>query len=215
MAVVSQPSDANCNTQMPGQLDPDLNEFWSGNPWEIFQKHNLSCFERNRVYLNTKGNSFIDVSFLSGADSDGDARSVLPLDFDQDGQMDLLVRGAGGGALMLYQNRFPAHKYLKVSLWGKSANKLAVGARLVAKLTDGQIVRERFPTNSHQSQRPLVVHFGLGQKTHVEGLEIHWPDGEVQKLGRIQAGQHILVKQGTDRFEKVAPGKHGALIGAP
>ena len=208
---MSQPCNANCNTDLPGQLDSELNEFWSGNPWEIFEKHNLSCYERNRLYLSSQGKTFVDVSFLSGTDSDGDARCVLPLDYNLDGQMDLMVRGTGGGAMMLYENRFPKHTYLKVSLIGK-LNRQGVGARITAQLANGsQIVRERYPTNSHHSQRPLVVHFGLGTADHVKGLEIRWPDGKVQKLGKIAADQHVLIEQGNDKPRKVEPGKVGTL----
>src|SRR5438477_13084440 len=116
MAVVSQPFDRGADVPMPADLDPTLGEFWVNNPWDIIKNgHNLSSYERNRCYLNVRGQNFLDVSFLSGADNDGDGRSVVAADFRNDGRMDLLVRQVSGGAVLLYENRFPPRHYLKVS----------------------------------------------------------------------------------------------------
>src|SRR3954468_3178178 len=105
----------------PGNLDPALKEFWVNNPWEIVAHgHNLSCYERNRAFLNRKGQDFLDISHLTGADSDGDGRSVVAADLRNAGQLDLLVRQAGGGALLLYENRLPRRHYLQVSLRGRT-----------------------------------------------------------------------------------------------
>ena len=52
MAVVSQPGNRSSGMALPGKLDEKLDEFWVGNPWAIVRDgHNLSAFERNRVYL--------------------------------------------------------------------------------------------------------------------------------------------------------------------
>ena len=67
---MSQPCDPNCNVEQPGELDEELGEFWVGNPWEIFETKNLSCYERNRLYLNAGDRRFVDVSYASATDSD-------------------------------------------------------------------------------------------------------------------------------------------------
>ncbi|HEY8504476.1 MAG TPA: hypothetical protein VIL46_07830, partial [Gemmataceae bacterium] len=75
---------------LPGKLDPSLKEFWSENPWDIVHDgHNLSAFERNRTWLNLNGSAFLDLSFLTGTDSDGDGRAVVAGDFRNTGQQDL------------------------------------------------------------------------------------------------------------------------------
>ena len=75
---MSQPSDRGTSVALPGQLDDSLGEFWVNNPWQIVAYgHNLSAFERSRTWLNLRGQGFMDVSFLSGADDDGDGRCVV------------------------------------------------------------------------------------------------------------------------------------------
>ena len=168
-----------------------------GNPWALHgAKKNLSAYERNRVFLNYQGKQFFDISFLTGADSDGDARSAVPGDFNNDGMPDLLVRQVGGGSVMLYENQFPRAHWLKVSLHGVRSNSLGIGSRLVAELNGHRIVRDLYPANTFASQAPSYVHFGLGEFTEVERLSIHWPSGTQQVLLHLAADQHIEVTEG-------------------
>src|SRR5262249_56053434 len=88
-----------------GKLENSLKEFWSENPWDIVTKgHNLSAYERKRTWMNIQGKNFIDLSYLTGTDNNGDGRSVVAGDFRNIGRLDLLTRNAGGGTLMLHEN---------------------------------------------------------------------------------------------------------------
>jgi hypothetical protein len=211
LAVVSQPCDRGCTIPTPGRLDKSLGEFWVENPWEIVKHgHNLSAFERKRTWLNIRGSNFIDLSFLTGTDNDGDGRCVVAGDFRNNGRQDLLVRQAGGGPLLLYENNFPQRHYLKVSLRGRQSNRLGVGARLKAVVNGQQRVREMFPINSYRSQMPNRVHFGLGNAERVERLEIRWPSGKTQVLTDLKADTHIVVdedKEGPAAVQTVVPGR--------
>src|SRR5262249_60986164 len=140
---------------------------------------------------------FVGVSFLTGPDSDGDGRSVVACDFRNNGRLDLIVRQAGGGPLLLFENNFPQRHYLKVSLRGRpapagapSSNRLGVGARLVAEVRGQQLVRELYPVNSYLSQAPSLVHFGLGDADRVDRLTVRWPSGKVQVLRDLAADAH-------------------------
>ncbi len=218
---MSQPYQRSACIPAPGKVDPTLGEFWVENPWDIVTKgHNLSCFERNRVYLNVKdgsGRGFVEISHLTGADSEGDGRSVVAADFRNTGMLDLVVRQAGGGALLLFENQFPQKHYLKVSLRGQckpgqspTSNPLGIGARLVAEVQGQTLVRDMYPVNSFRSQAPAVVHFGLGDATKVDRLLIRWPSGREQALTNLAADRHILVdeaKEGDRAVELMTSGK--------
>jgi hypothetical protein len=211
LAVVSQPCDRSCAIPAPGQLDKSLGEFWVENPWEIVKHgHNLSAYERKRTWLNVRGSNFIDLSYLTGTDSDGDGRCVVAGDFRNDGRLELLVRQVGGGPLLFYENHFPQRHYLKVSLRGRQSNRLGVGARLTAMVNGQPRVREMFPVNSYRSQMPNLVHFGLGDAERVEHLEIRWPSGQTQVLTNLRADAHLVVQEGKEgeaAVETVVPGR--------
>jgi len=208
---VSQPENRGAEIPAPGQLDSTLGEFWVSSPWDIMQKgHNLSAYERKRTFLNQGGHNFLDISFLSGADNDGDGRSAIAGDFRNDGRLDLVLRQVGGGPVVLYENNFPKKHYLTVSLRGTKSNRLGIGARLVASVQGRQLVRELYPLNSFRSQTPSRVHFGLGDATKVERLAIRWPSGLEQELTGLEADRHIIVdegKAGSDAVETVVPGQ--------
>jgi len=208
---VSQPCDRNCKVEQPGSLDAKLGEFWVGNPWGIVTEgHNLSAFERNRAFLNVNGQDFVDVSHLTGADSDGDGRAVVAADFRNVGMPDLIVRQAGGGPLLLFENRLPPRHYLEVSLRGRRSNRQGVGARLTALVGGRQLVRELYPANGFHSQAPNVVHFGLADAGTVDRLTIRWPSGKVQVLTGLGGDRHVVVdegKDGAEAVETVVPGR--------
>src|SRR5262249_39034106 len=151
--------------------------------------HNLSAFERNRAFLNVKGQDFLDISHLTGADSDGDGRSVVAADFRNAGMLDLIVRQAGGGPLLLFENRLPRQNYLMVPPRGQESNRQGIGARLTAVVQGQQLVRELYPANGFHSQAPNIVHFGLADALVAESLTIRWPSGKVQVLKDVKGGR--------------------------
>jgi hypothetical protein len=215
--VVAQPNKRGARLLAPGKVDPKIGEFWVENPWAIPTfGHNLSNHERQRFYLNWGGRGFFDLSFLTGADAEGDGRSVVAADFRNNGQLDLIVRKVGGGPLTLYENQFqdpklPKRHYLEVSLRGRKSNSLGIGAHLIAEVQGQRIHRDLYPVNSFKSQMPSRVHFGLKDAGTVERLTIRWPSsGEEQVLTGLAADRHIVVEEGKEgalAVETVVPGK--------
>jgi hypothetical protein len=208
VAVVSQPFDRGAKVKLKNKLDASLGEFWVDNPWEIVGNgHNLSAYERKRVFWNVKGGNFLDISHLTSADDDSDGREVVAADFRNNGRMDVVTRNAGGGVFRFYENNFPQRHYLKVTLRGTKSNRQGIGARLVAHVGNRQIVREMFPVNTFHSQMPNLAHFGLGDDTKVDRLSIRWPSGLVQDFTDLQADRHIVVTEGAAECETVTPGR--------
>ena len=203
---MSQPFDRAATCRAPAEPDPALGEFWEDDPWTIAFRHNLSGFERNRTFLNLGDRRFADISYLTGSDSDGDGRSVVAADFRCNGQMDLLVRQAGGGPLLLFENHFAKRSYLKVSLRGGKSNSLGIGARLTAVLGDRRVVRELYPVNTFHSQAASFVHFGLGTSDRVDKLIVRWPSGATQEYIDIEADRHIVIDEAAQAIETVTPG---------
>ena len=208
LAVVSQPCSRSATIAAPGKVDKSLGEFWVEIPWDIVKGgHNLSAYERNRTWLNIKGSNFLDLSYLTGMDSDGDGRCVVAGDFQNNGRLDVVVRQVSGGPLSFYANQFPQRHYLKVSLSGHASNRQGIGARLTAAVEDRQLVREMYPLNSHRSQMPNIVHFGLGDVPKVDRLTVRWPSGKIQEFTKVLADAHIVIDEDRIGYTLVSPGK--------
>ncbi len=172
--------------------------------------YNLSNHERQRFFLNYQGKGFFDLSFLSGADAEADGRAVVAADFRNTGQLDLVVRKAGGGPLSIYENQLPSRNYLQVTLRGRASNRLGIGSRLLAEVGGQTMVREMYPINSYYSQAPSRVHFGLADAKKIDRLTVRWPSGQVQVLSDVAVNRHIVVeegKEGNAAIETVVPGK--------
>ena len=188
----------------PAPVKPDerLKDWWVENPWLIAAKgKSLSGYERNRVFLNAHGAEFFEISGLTGADSDGDGRAVVPVDVNGDGQEDLVVRQAGGGPLLLFENRFPKAHWLQVCLRGVKSNRLGIGARVVAQVGPQKLVRELYPQNPFKSQFPSYVQFGLAKAEKVERLTVTWPSGLIQELADLPADRYIRITEGVEQVE--------------
>jgi hypothetical protein len=205
---VSQPCSRSATIAAPGRVDKSLGEFWVENPWEIVKGgHNLSAYERKRTWMNVGGENFLDLSYLTGMDSDGDGRCAVAGDFQNTGRLDVVVRQVGGGPLLFFANQFPQRHYLKVTLRGKQSNRQGIGARVTATLGIQQLVREMYPINTYRSQAPNIVHFGLGDATKVDRLTVRWPSGKMQVLTYLPADGHVVIDEAREGYTLVVPGQ--------
>jgi enediyne biosynthesis protein E4 len=75
---------------------------------------------------------------------------------------------------------------IELKLVGTRSNRDAIGARV--RLTAGgkTMTRQVEAGSGYASQMMMPLHFGLGNATSVDGVEIRWPSGEVQYLEGTQ-----------------------------
>jgi hypothetical protein len=193
---VSQPHNRLSQLEAIGEIDEEAGEFWTKNPFQMpNERENLSSFERNRTFLNLDGNSFIDVSFASGADIDSDSRSVVAADFNRDGATDLLVGSVGGGSLRLFLNRFPKANFSRIRLEGSGSNRAGIGARLTATVEGQKLIRDLFPQNGFMGQGPAEIILGLGDAKAIDRLEVRWPSGKTQIYKNLAVNRYFLLKE--------------------
>lgn len=177
-------------------------------PWQFPSSgENLSAYERNGIHLNAGDGTFYDISYLTGADSSGDGRSVTSFDITGDGMPELFVRQVGGGPLLIFENQFPKSNWLQISLSGDKSNSLGIGSKLVCEAGDRRICRELYPVINFLSQSPSIVHFGLGDAETVDRLTIHWPSGEEQVLTNVPINSHVLIRESSPDIHTIIPGQ--------
>jgi len=116
-------------------------------------------------------------------------------DFDNDGDLDILIVNLNEPPSLLRNDLKGSHHWLKIKLIGTKSNRSAIGARVLAhygKRTQAQTVLSQ---SSFYSTNDSRLHFGLGPEILVD-LEIHWPNGLQEKLKGIAADQLIAIKEG-------------------
>lgn len=123
-------------------------------------------------------------------------RSVLPVDVNDDGQLDWLQTGLAGAPALILGVPTGGH-WLDVQLQGPPGNRDGLGA-MVYLLADG-VVQQRCLgagiSGSHSSKEP-VVHFGLGRVDRVDEVRVRWPDGSETVVEEPAADGRLLVRKG-------------------
>lgn len=144
----------------------------------------------NRIFQNSGGQSFIDVSASAGPDLQLKRlhRGAAFADFDNDGRLDIVVT-ALNERLELLMNRSPRHNWLQLKLRGTHSNRSALGARVVCQSASQRQVSWVANSVGYASASDLRVHFGLGKDRVATEIEIRWPSGLRQRLANVPANQ--------------------------
>jgi enediyne biosynthesis protein E4 len=124
------------------------------------------------------------------------SRGVAVGDFDNDGDLDILVNNCGQPPQLLRNDGGNANHWLEILLIGTRSNRDAVGARVKVSAGDLVLYDQRKGGMSYQSAQDPRLHFGLGQQPKVDAIEITWPSGTVMKLASLKSDQFIAVKEG-------------------
>jgi hypothetical protein len=114
-------------------------------------------------------------------------------DLDQDGKLDLVFSHTNEPATILQQKTDLTGSWLGLELIGRHSNRDVIGSRIVLETSRGKQLRTIVGGGSYLSQNPYTVNFGLPPETSVVGAEITWPDGTVEKLTNLRAGEIQLL----------------------
>ena len=137
--------------------------------------------ERNVLYKGHEGR-FYDVSQSSGADFKSNSRGAVHADFDNDGDLDIIINNFEAPAVLL-RNNLQRNNWVRFRLIGKETNRDAVGAQIIVETSKGgRQVRTVRGGSGFLSKEPNALHFGLGQADTIERAEIRWPDGKTQTI---------------------------------
>jgi enediyne biosynthesis protein E4 len=116
-------------------------------------------------------------------------------DFDNDGDVDILIVNLSEPPSLLRNDMHGNHHWLKVKLIGTKSNRSAIGARVVVHYGAKKQAQEVLSQSSFYSANDPRLHFGLGSETTAD-VEIRWPSGLQEKLRGISADQLLVVKEG-------------------
>jgi hypothetical protein len=163
--------------------------------------------EPKLMFRNTGGGLFENVSDRLGADFQlpRASRGVAVGDFDNDGDLDILVNNNGEAPQLLRNDGGNANHWLSILLIGTRSNRDAVGARV--KVSAGTLTQYDQKTGgmSYQSGQDPRLHFGLGGHTVIDSMEIDWPSGTKTKLSGIKTDQILAIQEGTGIVERPFP----------
>jgi hypothetical protein len=152
--------------------------------------------EKKLLYWNQGNGRFLDISASAGLGitTPLNSHGVAAADFDNDGTVEILVNNSHDPPSLL-KNLGEHGNWILVKLIGTRSNRDAIGARVTLTANGRRQVQEVRSGGGYNSQSDFRLHFGLGKATQVEGLEIRWPSGIVQKLSAVKANQILSVTE--------------------
>jgi hypothetical protein len=117
-------------------------------------------------------------------------------DFDNDGDMDVLVMNMNEPPSLLRNDVKSGGNWLKVLLLGVRSNRSAIGARVTAVYGNRRQAQEVQAQSSFYSANERRLHFGLGAETSVD-LIVRWPNGVSETVSKVAANQLVVIREGS------------------
>ncbi|MGZ4816585.1 MAG: CRTAC1 family protein [Terriglobales bacterium] len=167
--------------------------------------------ERALLSLNQRDGTFCDASRQAGPalQEERVLRGLAVGDLFNDGNMDVVIEDLDGAPEVLRNPGTLGAHWISFELQGTKSNRLAIGAKV--KITAGKMTEmdEIRSGGSYLSQNDLRLHFGLGDATRIDAVEVHWPSGTVNKLPAkdlaVDKFYYVLEGKGLVSAEDVRP----------
>ena len=154
--------------------------------------------DRNTFFLNNEG-SFSDASEALGLADPKLAIGLETLDYDQDGDLDMIVSNRETYSQLIKNNIVETGNkanWIQIWLEGTDSNRDALGSilRIVCK---GRNYYRHYSGVNLLGQSIKPVHFGLADNQTIDVIEVTWPNGQKEMVRDIQANQVIKLVEGT------------------
>jgi hypothetical protein len=177
---------------------PDI--FWvTGGIYPELQDRPDQPYRGPRIVFRSLGNGRFEELMSQagpGIEAQHCSRGCAFGDFDNDGDLDILIVNLNEPPSLLRNDVTGGHRWIKVKLTGKKSNPSAIGARVTVSYGDKMQAKEVLSQSSYLSVNDPRLHFGLGSAAKVD-IEIRWPAGGIEKLSNVAANQLIYVTEGS------------------
>jgi hypothetical protein len=161
--------------------------------------------------LNQRDGTFCDASNHAGP-ALAESRVLRGLavgDLFNDGNIDVVIEDLDGAPEILRNRNASGNHWISFELQGTKSNRAAIGAKVsitAGKMTQTEEVRSG---GSYLSQSDLRLHFGLGNARKIDGLEVRWPSGTIDKLPakdlKVDTLNYVLEGKGFVTADAVRP----------
>jgi enediyne biosynthesis protein E4 len=115
-------------------------------------------------------------------------------DFDNDGDLDILILNMNETPSLLRNDLKGKHHWLKLKLVGTKSNRSAIGARVLVRYSGRTQIQEVLSQSSYYSCNDSRLHFGIGEASTAD-LVIHWPSGLTEKYSGVQCDRLLTFQE--------------------
>ena len=123
-------------------------------------------------------------------------------DFDNDGDLDILIMNMNEPPSLLRNDGKGAGNWLKVRLIGTKSNRSAIGSCVTARYGERVQVQEVLAQSSYYSVNDRRLHFGLGKATQAD-LAVRWTNGLTEQFKSVESGYLVEIQEGIGIVRRV------------
>ena len=161
------------------------------------RKLHVSYKEPKILYRNLRNGRFEDVSSKMGPALriENVARGCAFGDFDNDGDVDVIVNNLDGPPTLLRNDGGNKNNWIMIKCIGTKSNRSAIGTRVKVTCADHRQIDEVMSGSSYYSQNDFRLHFGLASATKADRVDVTWPSGVKESFPNIPANRLIVVQE--------------------
>ena len=154
------------------------------------------------LFRNRGDGTFAEIGADAGPGIDAAhcSRGAAFGDFDNDGDMDVLIMNVNEPPTLLRNDAPSGNHWIKIRLEGTKSNRSAIGARVVVRYAGKVQVQEVLSGCSFFSSNDPRLHFGLGAATTAD-VEVRWPSGLVERIHGAAANQLLTLREGAGQVK--------------
>ena len=161
----------------------------------------FSGYEPKKLFKRAGDGRFDDCSFVDGFESRLDGRSLVSIDLDRDGDLDLLMTNRNSPRVQLFENVGESGQAMELELVSTRGHREADGAVVqVSGLGAFPVLLNR----GYSSSIDPAVHVGLGEEKTAK-VQVRWRSGVIEDFGALPAGSRLVLTEGTGQAVPKSP----------
>jgi tetratricopeptide (TPR) repeat protein len=150
------------------------------------------------LLMNQPDGRFNDLSSQAGAPWTVPrvGRGLAAGDLDNDGRVDAVILAQNEPLAFFHNRTLRTGAYVTFQLEGTRSNRDGVGARVTVSTGGMRQVAQRVGGGSYQSAHDPRLHFGLGDRTLVDSVEVRWPSGRIDHWSNLAGRRGYRLREG-------------------
>lgn len=174
-----------------GHVYPEVDKFHLGSSYQ----------ESHLLYHNNGNGTFTDISSSSGPGitTPAAARGLAIGDLWNNGQQEIVINNMNAPPSLLVNSIRSSNHWVEFRTVGTRSNRDGIGAKITVHAGKRILVDEVRSGSSYISQNDLRVHFGLGQATHIDTVDVRWPGGLTERFDSVQVDAIQTLTEGSGR----------------
>ncbi len=154
--------------------------------------------QQNQLFRNRGDGTFTDITDQcgNGLQIEKSSRGSIFGDYDNDGDMDILVTNIGGTPDLLRNDTPLNNSWISIKLIGKKSNRDAIGSKVTLQYGETSKIIEIKSGGSYLSHNQFQLQTGLGTAKMVDQIIVNWQNGVKDVIKDTQSNQRLTIKEG-------------------